>query len=120
MPQLERILGYDRFKHQVAMSKAKQLLPDIARRFEDIGADTFTIVSMGRKFWVTRDPENVKAILATNFKDFGIGERFRSMGALLGQGIFTSDGGLWEHSRVSTFVPQEIGGCLLPTGPRSS
>lgn len=103
MPQLERILGYDRFKHQVAMAKAKQILPDIHRRFEDMGVDTFTVVSVGKKFWVTRDPENIKAILATNFKDFGIGQRFQSMGALLGQGIFTSDGGLWEHSRVSTF-----------------
>jgi hypothetical protein len=119
MPQLERILGYDRFKHQMAMSKAKQILPDIARRFEEIG-DTFTVVSMGMKFYVTREPENVKAILATNFKDFGIGQRFRSMGALLGQGIFTSDGGLWEHSRVSNCVARGIRGCSIPTGPCSS
>jgi hypothetical protein len=120
MPQLERILGYDRFKHQVAMAKAKQILPDIHRRFEDMGVDTFTVVSVGKKFWVTRDPENIKAILATNFKDFGIGQRFQSMGALLGQGIFTSDGGLWEHSRVSTFGIQRIRRCSLSIGPGSS
>ena len=113
MPQFERIIGYDRFKHQVAMFKAKQLLPDIVRRFEDVG-DTFTLVSMGKTFWVTREPENVKAILATNFKDFGIGQRFRSMGALLGQGIFTSDGALWEHSRVRASFTEEIRGCSLP------
>lgn len=99
MPQSERIIGYDNFKRQVAMFKAKQLLPDGVRRFENVG-DTFSVVSMGRKLWVTREPENVKAILATNFKDFGIGQRFRALGALLGQGIFTSDGALWEHSRA--------------------
>jgi hypothetical protein len=69
---------------------------------------------MGKTFWVTREPENVKAILATNFKDFGIGQRFRSMGALLGQGIFTSDGALWEHSRVRASFTEEIRGCSLP------
>jgi hypothetical protein len=119
MPQSERIIGYDNFKRQVAMFKAKQLLPDGVRRFENVG-DTFSVVSMGRKLWVTREPENVKAILATNFKDFGIGQRFRALGALLGQGIFTSDGALWEHSRVRTFAIRGMRGCSLPTGPRPS
>ncbi len=104
MPQAERIIGYDNFKRSVACFKAKTLLPDGVRRFEEVG-DTFSVVSMGRKLWITREPENVKAVLATNFKDFGIGRRFRSMGALLGQGIFTSDGILWEHSRVSISLP---------------
>lgn len=99
LPQTERIIGYDQFKQQVEAFKNKTLLPDGVERFERIG-DTFSVVSMGRKFWITREPENVKAILATNFKDFGIGRRLNAMGALLGQGIFTSDGALWEHSRV--------------------
>jgi hypothetical protein len=54
----------------------------------------------GKLFVNTSDPEIVKALLATNFKDFGLGTRRRSMGPLLGQGIFTSDGATWEHSRV--------------------
>jgi len=119
MPQTERIIGYGNFKHQVAMSKAKQLLPDGLRRFETLG-DTWSVVAMGRKLWVTREPENVKAVLATNFKDFGIGRRYKALGALLGQGIFTSDGALWEHSRVSFLVTRERKGCLLPPGPRPS
>jgi hypothetical protein len=98
------------------MFKAKQLLPSGVRRFEGVG-DTYSIVSMGEKLWVTREPENVKAILATNFKDFGIGQRFRALGALLGQGIFTSDGELWEHSRVRAFVIRGMRGCSLAIGP---
>lgn len=99
LPQSERILGYANFKQQVQMSKEKKILPDGQRRFEEVG-NTFSAVTLGRKLWITRDPENVKALLATNFKDFGIGRRVRSLGALLGQGIFTSDGALWEHSRA--------------------
>lgn len=107
-PQTERIIGYDDFKLSVANFKAKALLPESVRRFETVG-DTFTLVVMGEKLWFTREPENVKAILATNFKDFGIGQRLKSMGALLGQGIFTSDGALWEHSRVSIPLPLSVG-----------
>lgn len=99
IPQSERIIGYANFKEQGVNSRAKKFLPAGLERFKKNG-DTFSLVSMGRTLWFTREPENVKAVLATNFKDFGIGPRYRNMGLLLGQGIFTSDGALWEHSRV--------------------
>lgn len=98
-PQSERIIGYGNFKEQIATFKAKQVLSTGKRRFEKYG-DTYSAVTLGSKIIMTRDPENIKAMLATNFKDFGIGRRFETLGALLGQGIFTSDGALWEHSRV--------------------
>jgi hypothetical protein len=41
-------------------------------------------------FFNTIDPENVKALLATNFKDFGLGQRLDALGPLLGEGIFTT------------------------------
>ena len=92
-PQSERIIGYENFKEQMAMSKAKRSLPLGLRRFNETG-NTYSIVSLGRKFIITSEPDNVKGILATNFKDFGIGQRLKATGALLGQGIFTSDGAL--------------------------
>jgi hypothetical protein len=55
---------------------------------------------MGHTFITTDEPENVKAILATNFKDFGIGKRLEAFGPQFGSGIFTTDGAHWEHSRV--------------------
>lgn len=63
---------------------------------------------LGRNFINTCDTEIVKAILATNFKDFGLGTRQLSFGPLLGRGIFTTDGAQWEHSRVSLFVGYTI------------
>lgn len=101
LPQPERIIGYNNFKEQKAWSKAKLLLPAGLQRFRSLG-NTFSLIALGRKIVVTAEPENVKAILATNFKDFGIGGRYKAMGALLGRGIFTSDGLHWEHSRVTT------------------
>lgn len=56
---------------------------------------------MVRSFTATIEPRNVQAILATKFKDFELGDnRKKSFEPLLGQGIFASDGPIWEHSRA--------------------
>jgi cytochrome P450 len=45
--------------------------------------------------------QNIQTILSHRFKDFGIGEKRKSVFAqLVGPGIFTSDGQEWEHSRA--------------------
>jgi cytochrome P450 len=49
---------------------------------------------------MTAEPENIKAILATQFKDYGKGERFRKdWFPFLGNGIFAVDGEVWHNSR---------------------
>jgi cytochrome P450 len=49
---------------------------------------------------MTSDPENIKAILATSFESFGLGQRLRAFSPLLTGGIFVSDGPAWQHSRA--------------------
>lgn len=99
MPQWERIVGWDLFKIQLKASKEKVLTTVSRKRFLDYGY-TWSATMMGQKFFNTIEPENVKALLATNFKDFGLGRRQEAFGPLLGQGIFTTDGAQWEHSRA--------------------
>jgi cytochrome P450 len=48
----------------------------------------------------TIDPENVKTILATNFRDYSLGVRHEQLKPLLGSGIFTLSGEGWRHSRA--------------------
>jgi cytochrome P450 len=49
---------------------------------------------------LTADPENIKAILATQFDDFGKGEvLYRVWFEFLGDGIFMTDGTKWHNSR---------------------
>ncbi|KAF2195748.1 cytochrome P450 52A11 [Zopfia rhizophila CBS 207.26] len=69
--------------------------------FEKYGRGGWTIeAGTGERVILTADPENVKAILATQFKDFGKGEKFRvDWHPFLGNGIFTTDGALWHNSR---------------------
>ncbi|PQE09744.1 cytochrome P450 alkane hydroxylase protein [Rutstroemia sp. NJR-2017a BBW] len=85
IPQTERIIGYGYFKEQVTVAKDKTM---------------WSATAMGRVFINTIDPDNIKAILATNFEDFGFGHRMYTFGPLLGEGIFTTDGVVWEHSRI--------------------
>jgi cytochrome P450 len=47
----------------------------------------------------TIEPENIKAILATQFKDFCLGTRHQQFYPLMGDGIFTLDGAGWSHAR---------------------
>jgi len=61
--------------------------PDfVVQRARDVG--TGEISFLGQRRYFTRDPTNIKAILATQFKDFGLGiDRNKNLGALLGHGI---------------------------------
>jgi hypothetical protein len=102
LPQSERIIGYDLYKLQVQATKDKNILDAGRKRYEAQGVNTWSASILGRTFYNTIEPENVKAVLATNFKDFGLGDREGPFGPLLGRGIFTSDGAHWEHSRVGT------------------
>src|SRR3954451_22631696 len=48
----------------------------------------------------TSDPLNIQALLATQFHEFGLGPtRKQNFHALLGNGIFTSEGEEWQHYR---------------------
>lgn len=48
----------------------------------------------------TNDPDNIKAILAGQFSDYGKGEEFhQEWKEFLGDSIFATDGELWSRSR---------------------
>lgn len=55
---------------------------------------------VGEKIIVTCEPENIKAILATQFKQFDLPpQRMKGVGDIFGHGIFTNNGKAWEESR---------------------
>ena len=54
---------------------------------------------LGSYGYITSDPKNVQALLATQFNDFELGENRRgNFFPMLGNGIFTSDGKSWYGS----------------------
>ena len=53
-----------------------------------------------QRYIFTADPDNIKAVLATQFQDYGKGKAFHNdWKAFLGDGIFNSDGDIWHANR---------------------
>ena len=99
--QLDPVLGIDQFRIFKQNALERRVLEGLTQRYLTTDRHTQTLRLMGRSLVMTCEPENVKAVLATKFHDFGLGSRIGAMGRLLGHGIFTTDGTHWEHSRVS-------------------
>jgi cytochrome P450 len=100
LPQSERIIGLGLVRENLKAGREKRLLENGLNRFEKHG-NTYQISMLGSQAVITREPENVKAVLATQFKDFALGRiRKDAFFPLLGNGIFTNDGADWEHSRA--------------------
>ncbi|CAI5755862.1 unnamed protein product [Candida verbasci] len=74
----------------------------LSSKYENVkipSVHTYTELIFGLETIFTKDPENIKALLSTQFNDFYLGERLNYFGPLLGKGIFTLDGSGWKHSR---------------------
>ncbi|APA15520.1 hypothetical protein sscle_15g102900 [Sclerotinia sclerotiorum 1980 UF-70] len=99
LPQRERIIGWDMYKFQVKSAKEKRRLKAGYDRYKENG-NTYVLSMMGFDFFNTIEPENLKTLLAVNFKDYDLGARRGAFSPLLGDGIFTTDGAQWEHSRA--------------------
>jgi hypothetical protein len=100
MPQGERILGFGQLRRMLKNTAAGISLQTHFEATKENGPTT-SVVILGKKFVSTSDPENIKAVLATKFKDFDLGERNDAFSPFLGSGIFAADGAHWEKSRVS-------------------
>ena len=94
--------GIDVVRSMFKADRDKMIPAALSERFQAVDAWTYCDALLGgTTFFMTADPQNIQAILATQFHDFALGERRRGVFApLLGQGIFTQDGRDWEHSRA--------------------
>ncbi|KAJ4365438.1 hypothetical protein N0V95_000489 [Ascochyta clinopodiicola] len=85
---------------QMKAIKKHRLLPHMANQFKEVAGHTRHHIVFGTEFFGTDDPENVKAVLATNFSSWSLGqERITEMSSYLGYGIFVNEGAAWKHSR---------------------
>lgn len=88
--------AYQNLRRASRQRRSFQYLETVIAR----GGTTFEQTVLGVPSIVTVDPENVKALLATQFTDFALGLRHDMFYPLLGDGIFTLDGPGWSHSRA--------------------
>jgi cytochrome P450 len=69
--------------------------------FRDVPSSwTAEVRILNQRVIFTADPENIKAVLATQFADYGKGEIFhKDFEPFLGDSIFATDGHKWQTSR---------------------
>jgi cytochrome P450 len=95
----ESWLGYQMLRESFRALRNSSYLRLGKQRFEENG-DTFAFRQIGKLGVLTNDPANVKALLSSQFGDFGVGlRRAEAFEPLIGHGIFTADGDSWEKAR---------------------
>ena len=95
--------GIDRMWRLVRLTSqgADVLETIIMPSFRDHGWTFQSTGLFGEESLLTADPENLRAVFATKFSDFGTGHRRAgAFGYMVGKCIFTTDGAFWEHSRA--------------------
>ena len=99
-PEVENPFFEWRFLANTMKAYRKHRLMELIQdRYSRLGY-TIRPKMMFRYIYHTAEPDNIKTILATKFSDWSLPDgRKRRLIPLLGQGIFTSDGAAWQHSR---------------------
>lgn len=93
--------GIDNVYQAVQADRVQKFPEFVDNRFRKMNYRTHRYHIMGGSGIATADPKIVQAILATQFNEFATGSRRRgNFLPLLGSGIFTTDGKMWEHSRA--------------------
>ncbi|KAJ5644830.1 cytochrome P450 52A3-B [Penicillium longicatenatum] len=92
-------LGIDTIFWVKRAYKEHKLLDRNTELFQTYG-NTFRTRQLHKYSIGTIEPENIKTILSLKFDDYGIGFRLEPFKALLGKGIFDTDGDHWAASRA--------------------
>jgi cytochrome P450 len=100
VPLKDPFLALDFVWKTLQNAKNDRYLAGTYDRFKQYGT-TFVAKHLTFPTIHTIDPENIKQILAIGFEDFKLSSfRVDAMIPLFGQGIFTSNGHRWSHSRA--------------------
>ncbi|KAK7206076.1 putative cytochrome P450 alkane hydroxylase [Myxozyma melibiosi] len=97
------VVGLSTFKALTAAAKEGTTL-DLSDRWYKEHSKTFWKRTLMSDVINTCDPDNIRAMLATQFEDFEQATT-GAYGILLGRGIFTANGATWSHTR-SLLRPQ--------------
>lgn len=107
------LLGLDTLSMIKTAIKEHHFLENAMDIFQRTGSWTVELNLFGHVDIRTAHPENIKAILATNAKDWEIGHsRKKSFIPVFGPNIVTSDGEYWHESRTlfrPTFARKQLG-----------
>lgn len=99
-PMATGFLGLPALRDVIAAMWDGRMLEFFGTNIEETGGETYSLNVANKLILFTIDPENIKAILATQFNEFVLGSRHAYFLPLLGDGIFTLDSHGWKNSRA--------------------
>lgn len=105
------IFGIDFILELIKLFKEKRFLDTFANHYYGKVGSTFSISRGTQQTIFTIEPENIKTVLAVNFKDYELGFRAPLFSPVTGRGIFAIDGDEWAHSRSMlrpTFAKDQV------------
>lgn len=93
-------LGLDMVRAGLAADRDQRTPDFVTDRFHAMGRYTFRICILGTSNLITAEPQNVQAVLASQFGDFAMGRaRKTNLKMILGRSIFAVDGAAWQSAR---------------------
>lgn len=93
-------MGIPMLREALTHMKNGTVLEYFMKRTREKDVRTYQLYLAQMKILFTIEPENIKAVLATQFNDFALGSRHAHFLPLLGDGIFTLDSHGWKSSRA--------------------
>lgn len=93
-------LGLDMVRAGLAADRDQRTPDFVTDRFDAMSRYTFRIRILGTSNFITAEPRNVQALLASQFGDFAMGRaRKTNLKMILGRSIFAVDGAAWQSAR---------------------
>lgn len=99
-PHKDPFFGLDEIRDAARAGQSHRYLDRIRDLYATHG-NTFSASVLARSVINTIEPDNIKAVLSSQFKNFAIGApRRNAFSPLIGHSIVVSDGAQWKHSRA--------------------
>ncbi|KAK7956630.1 uncharacterized protein PG986_005852 [Apiospora aurea] len=93
-------MGLDIVRNGLMADRDQRMPEYVTARFAAMGRYTWRMDVLGSSNFITAEPRNIQAILATQFDDFKLGDvRTTNLKLFLGRSIFAVDGPAWNSSR---------------------
>ena len=93
-------LGIDIVRRGLRADREQRTPDFVTARFKAMGCYTWRLSLLGTSNFITAEPRNVQALLATQFDDFIMGTARRTnLKKALGRSIFAVDGKTWHRAR---------------------
>ena len=112
LPVWDPVFGLDAIYQTLQAHKSKTLRSSKRSNHEKYGLTHSSRIATSSTIH-TIEPENIKAVMATNFKDFEVGTpRRRAFSPVLSNSVLMADGTEWEHLRAflkPSFTRSQVG-----------